>query len=127
MNSIYRNFISILLLFAGVVIFSHSVIPHDHHYNATCDTEHHEHHDEGSESPMHCHFLNDIVFDEVIISVNQIMVKDLQNTIITLFSLIPQTDIKANKGVRFVYKASLPDYQLFIKQSPTRGSPIQLV
>ena len=127
MNRIYRNFISILLLFAGVVIFSHSVIPHDHHYNTTCDTEHHEHHDDGDDSPMHCHFLNDIVFDEVIISFNQVLIKDLPSSIITLFNILPQDELLTHENVSFVDSDNLPDCHAFIEHSPTRGSPLQLV
>ena len=129
MRNIYKNIFSLLLLIAGLVIFSHAVIPHDHHYDAACETEHHEHHDDEEEGrhPMHCHFLNDIVFDDVVLIGNQ-----------SGFN-IPSTDLPDFHPVKiWVYnnllarlaileKHNLPDYSVFIKNSPTRGSPFFLV
>lgn len=127
MRKIYQNIFSVLLLFAGVVIFSHSIIPHDHHYDQSCDTEHHEHHDTDHDSPMHCHFLNDVVFDDVVISSNQTVVNNNPSQYIILFSLNNLEEQTAKHCLFLIKSDNPPDYQVFLEHSPTRGSPIQLV
>ena len=127
MKQQYKNIFSLLLLIAGLVLLSHAVIPHDHHYDVACDTEHHEHHDTDHESPMHCHFLNDVVFDDVVMSFNHIFIKDLPILFTVIFSPIIEGERLNQSNLQFIESDNLPDYLVLIEHSPTRGSPLQLV
>ena len=111
----------------GLVIFSHSVIPHDHHYEVACETEHHDSHNEDSDNePIHCHFFNDIVFDKVNISFNKSIVSNLSSAyIILIISDVYCDDFKNNET--FNTNDNLPDYKVNIENSPTRGSPIHII
>jgi len=127
MKQQYKNIFSLLLLIAGLVMLSHAVIPHDHHYDVACDTEHHEHHDTDHESPMHCHFLNDVVFDDVVLSFNPIIIKDLPVLYTFIFNIIIEDESLNQCNLQFIESDNLPDYLVLLEQSPTRGSPLQLV
>lgn len=127
MRQQYKNIFALLLLIAGFVIFSHSVIPHDHHYDTSCDTEHHEHNENEHDSPMHCHFLNDIVFDEVVLSFSHIIIKDSPTLYILSFNELIIDESLECSSLLFINKGSLPDYIVHLEHKPTRGSPLQLV
>ncbi len=127
MKQQYKNIFSLVLLIAGLVLLSHAVIPHDHHYNEVCDSQHHQDHDADHESPMHCHFLNDVVFDDVILSFNHIDIKDFPVLYSFSFNTIIKDDDIYNTSLQYINLDNLPDYFVFIEQSPTRGSPLQLV
>ena len=127
MKQQYKNIFSLLLLIAGLVLLSHSVIPHDHHYDVACDTEHHDHHDTDHESPMHCHFLNDVAFDDVVLSFNPIFIKDLPVLYTFIFNTIIEDKGLNQSSLQFIESNNLPDYLVLIEHSPTRGSPLQLV
>jgi hypothetical protein len=127
MKNVYTNIIGLLLFLVGLIIFSHAVIPHDHHYDLSCDTKHHQHHDTDHESPMHCHFLNDIVFDDVVLTSNQVVIRGLQLFFTYIFDAIIEEYALVQSSLQFAKSDNLPDYLILIKHSPTRGSPLQLV
>ena len=116
-----------LLLVAGLVIFTHSVIPHDHHYDVACDTEQHEEHSSQSDSPMHCHFLNDIVFDDAIISLHQTDVEIMPLLFTFLFDIQFHIDNHQGNDLPNIETDHLPKEVDLISHMPTRGSPKQLV
>jgi len=121
----YKNTISILLLITGLVIFSHSILPHDHHYDNLTEVNHNEHQEKNKkgQEPIHCHFFNDIVINKITTS--------YQNTIkqITLlYSYISQFDfdIEDNTIIKAIFYNDFyyPDFLTYIDISPTRGSPL---
>lgn len=123
MRKQYQNIFSMMLLFAGIVIFAHSIIPHDHHFDMNIEAEHQQEQHENHDSPLHCHFLNDIVFDKVVISFNQTVVKNIPALNAILFSLNNSDEQAANHYLSIIKSDNLPDYQVFLAHSPTRGSP----
>ena len=127
MKQQYKNIFGLVLLIAGLVLLSHAVIPHDHHYNEVCDSHHHQDHDADHESPMHCHFLNDVVFDDVVLTYNQVDIKYLPLLFTYVFDTIIENEGLLQSSLQFAKSDNLPDYLILIKHSPTRGSPLQLV
>ena len=120
----FKNIISFFLLITGLVIFSHSIIPHDHHYDVM-NTTHHEHHnDENSGSePIHCHYFNEIIFDKTILSFNNQILKQIPTNFALIFDNKFSLDNNLSPKTLFFKKDNLPDYFVFIENSPTRGSP----
>jgi len=121
----YKNIISIFLLITGLVMFSHSLIPHDHHYDNHIETTHEEHQekDASGNEPIHCHFLNDIVNNKISTS-HQSIVKQIT----LLFNYIPDLnlDFENTPVLKAIFYNDFyyPDYLTYIDISPTRGSPI---
>jgi hypothetical protein len=76
---------------------------------------------------MHCHFLNDIVFDDVVLTSNQVVIRGLQLFFTYIFDAIIEEYALVQSSLQFAKSDNLPDYLILIKHSPTRGSPLQLV
>ena len=126
MREIYKNTFAYILLIVGLIIFSHSIIPHDHHYTNVCETEHdaHQGHEDADNDPVHCHFLNDIIIDKAITNHSS----NITNHLPLLFTIIYQNvEIDDNQPLtvkRFLDDDGLHDRQTFIDVSPSRGSPV---
>ena len=123
MKKSLQNIIVFLLLIAGLTIFLHSVIPHDHHYNQNCDINHHQHpQDDENTQPVHCHLFNEIIVDKAITS-HQLMVKlnltDLREVFVFNFT----QKISFKKQNFFIPRNNFSDYFVFLENTPTRGSP----
>jgi len=126
MRELYRNIFLGLLLITGLVILSHSVIPHDHHYEVACETEHYENHNESSDNdPIHCHFFNDIVIEKVTVSFNKNIVNQLLSVYVVLIIDDINDSFEINKTFNIDY--FLPDNKVNIENSPTRGSPNHII
>ena len=125
MNEKLRNTISLFLLIIGLATFSHAIIPHDHHYDNTCDTKHQEHQEnETSDAqPIHCHFFNDIIVDTTLSPANYIKLKKQRSSDAVIITAVSQvkTTYKNKQDIRT--QNNQPDYLTFRKNSPTRGSP----
>jgi len=113
------------MLIIGLVIFSHSIIPHDHHYDIVTDIDHEEHHgkDKSGHEPIHCHYFNDVVISKVSISVQQ-PIKQILKIIGTISSL--EIDYRKNTFLKAIFFSDFifPEYFAFLDTSPTRGSPL---
>jgi len=121
----YKNTISIFLLITGLVMFSHSLIPHDHHYDnhlETTNEEYQEKNEKGQE-PIHCHFFNDIVIEKISIS-HKSIVKPISLFIVYITNIsFDFTEDLVNKS--FTNQAfHFPDKIFLSPNSPTRGSPL---
>ena len=109
------------MLIAGLVIFSHSLIPHDHHYTLANDLAKEHQHDENNE-PLHCHFLDYVTADATI--QKTISRKIVQQPILfaILFSISFEEEL--NPQTHSIISDKKPDLLTFIASSPTRGSPL---
>ena len=126
MSKKQKNKISIFLLITGLVLFSHYVIPHDHHYDNFAEANHNEQQGKNKKGhePIHCHFFNNIVIDNNSSTANQNLVKQIT----LLFSYIPElyfnfentTVLKSIFYNDFHYS----NFLVYIDISPTRGSPL---
>ena len=106
-------------------MFSHSLIPHDHHYDNHLETTHEEHQekDASGNEPIHCHFFNDVVNNKISTS-HQSIVKQIT----LLYILISEFDfdfenVSILKNI-FHTDFYYPNYLALLDISPTRGSPL---
>ena len=108
------------MLIAGLVIFSHSFVPHDHHYNLADDLAD-EHHNDENKEPLHCHFLDYVTADQTIQKtvVQKIALQPVLLAVLTGFTF----EEKSDKQTPFIKSDHKPVLRAFIKTSPTRGSP----
>ena len=124
MKGYFKNIFTFFMLIIGLVIFSHSIIPHDHHYDVITDINHEEHHEKNKteNEPIHCHYFNDFVISNVTVSAHY-----SYKQISKIISNISEFEIYFNRNtvlkVIFYSDFSFLEYFSFIDISPTRGSP----
>lgn len=112
------------MLVIGVVILSHSIIPHDHHYNIVCDTSEADHHENAKNHIAHCHYFNEIISQRASVDDGY----SAENVFVTTFcALIVNTDIEiaSSQLLLFQDKDKLINFLYFNEIAPTRGSPQQ--
>ena len=116
-----RNTGLVFLFIATVAFFMHSVIPHDHHYDNSCEKHQTEKHQD--KEPVHCHLLNHIVLEKHIFRLEQ---TKLIAPVLILFSEPESELLLSQKGNQFNAYGSRAIIEpfFFITKSPTRGSPI---
>ena len=125
MQKEYKNIISIFLLITGLVILSHSILPHDHHYNYLTQENHNEHSekDDSGHEPIHCHFLNEVILTKITISqISNIQYVSAANSLLRICKLDDSNLSVLPNTIADSYQ--LYDYIVFIDSSPTRGSPL---
>ena len=123
MNKHHKYITAVFLLIINLIIITHGIIPHDHHYDNASDVEHH-HNDNSDGTPFHCHFFNNIDFDEV-------RTNDFTN-IIKKTPVVYTVSLSNLFNLEFLYQVKdiihlsdkLPDYCVLLTNSPTRGSPL---
>ncbi len=119
MKKVLKNISLVALLLVGVAILSHSIIPHDHHYELASNLEH-NHNDK---SPIHCHYLNHIDLDKITTNNFQKIVKKLP-ALIAVFSFNENNIQKV--FISFISHKALNTFHpnAILSISPTRGSPL---
>ncbi len=123
MNKYYKNITAVFLLIINLIIITHASIPHDHHYDIASDVEHH-HDDNSNGTPFHCHFFNNIDFDEVRTNDLTTIIKKI--TVVYTVSLSNLFNLDLHYQVKDIINQTdnLPDYCVLLTNSPTRGSPL---
>lgn len=118
-----------LVLITGIIIFAHSVIPHQHYFdsieaysgNAECNTTNSTR--QGKNPEKHCHALNIVISEES----SKIAVKssllsqvhfDLCNT-----DREPETALNTNNAINVIYVGFSPPKQLFLTNPSLRAPP----
>ena len=123
MNKYRQNIVSVFLLIISLLIITHSIIPHDHHYDIASDTYHH-HDDKTDGTPFHCHFFNDIDFSEVRINGFTNIIKKTPD----VYIVVPSGLFKVNLPFQFQSFVNLStrflEYCVLFSSAPTRGSPL---
>jgi len=117
----FKNRLHIILSLAiGLLILSHAIVPHDHHYDVSETSEHHNNQEENN-NPAHCHLLNTL--DYVLIKSNvQVSVK--KTTPNFTFTLNDFNIRSLTKGIKLFVKVSIEKNYFYYAQSiPVRGSP----
>ena len=116
-----RNTGLVFLLIATVAFLLHSVIPHDHHYDDSCEKHQSEKHQD--KEPVHCHLLNHIVLEKHVLRTEQ---SKLTSPVLILFSEADYKLLLSQKSTRSNAHGSraIIDSFFFITISPTRGSPV---
>ena len=116
-----KNSIPYFLLLAGVIIFFHSILPHDHHY-AVGNTQHTTHSQHPDNSPVHCHALNDLITVFSKTGLNDQTIKILSESIL-IQNIFSQVITESGHLIPFKPENSYHHRLAFISISPTRGSP----
>lgn len=122
-----------LLWLAGLVIFSHEIIPHHHHFHSVYTSSHFNHHEdceqthEGDEpfdgSDYHCHAFNDITVER------QSPVKIEQPPVATfpgfaVAYLLPTDFVEIREAWPYYLDFEASDSDLYILHAaPRRGPP----
>jgi len=120
-----KNTITFISLFIALVIFSHSILPHDHHFLLVGTHDNND--DDGSEKKSaHCFYFNDVIIQKSSLSSN-IAIKKLVNIkVFAIKNILVQEALFAPKNYSdnsFYYPIS----ETLSYTSPTRGSPFSLV
>ncbi len=125
MKTAFKNIIPYFLLIAGAIIFFHSIVPHDHHYpvEGALQASHHQHPDN---SPVHCHFLNDLITDYTNPGLNNHVVKQI--SAFTQFLTEP-SPVLSYPVLNLTLKKEHAFYSTLaiLSISPTRGSPEKII
>ena len=112
-----KKYIKALLLFAGLFIILHAIIPHDHHYNGEIHLHHsHNHH---SHNNTHCFLINNLTAVKFVITIASPVTDGLFDLpkISNSFLNIPK------QAQYLIVKIILYQKANFIKSLPVRGSP----
>jgi len=124
MSKIFKHIIKISLFIAGLAIITHSIIPHDHHYNFTSDIDHHNNNGNSNNEPIHCHILNNI--ENINAKTNSFI--NIFKTLPVLFTnttiIFSDTNINYQANKLIEKDDNLQDNCVLISISPTRGSPL---
>jgi len=119
-----KNINLIILWFAGLMIFAHALIPHDHHI----DFNHERHQSESNshEEPLHCFFFNDIISDNTTPEVNKITAEKTSNSFIDIEKKSPSLLFESFSKRLLSEKNTFKNQIVFIGNIPVRGSPISV-
>ena len=115
-----KNRIPYFLLLAGIIIFFHTILPHDHHYAA--DNTPQTTHSHPDNSPVHCHTLNDLIIDFSKTGLTDQTIKILSESI-SIQNIFPPVKTENGFLIPFELESSYHNRLAFISISPTRGSP----
>ncbi|HEB62158.1 MAG TPA: hypothetical protein ENI82_03305 [Bacteroidetes bacterium] len=119
-----KNTITFISLFIALVIFSHSILPHDHHFLLVGT---HDNNDDGSEKKSaHCFYFNDVIIQKSSLSSNIAIKKLVKVKVFAIKNILVQEALFAPNNYSddsFYY----PVNEIFSYTSPTRGSPFNLV
>ncbi len=125
MNKRHQNINLLVTVILGLLIFSHAVIPLDHHLPENNTSRHTKTPDkQNSGNAIHCYVLNNIIFQKINISVEN-YVKIQKNTGFNVFKNHEFSFIKFSAAEKKLLKGqcfNLPEY-IFSKIEPARGSP----
>ena len=115
-----KNIINLTLMwFIGLLLLSHAIIPHHHHFDSIFDHKQQtEHSDEHSQ---HCHAFNILFSDNVDSFIKSISIHNDINSVIFYGDLAPQL---CNHKPNVKQKNELPLGELCLNICPTRGSPV---
>jgi len=121
----FKNTGSIFLFLAGLVIFFHALVPHDHHYDNDLENHHHgqQEKDATGNETLHCYFFNDGLLKKIPVSFakrvhQKLATADFKSKSET--NQIARFVLKINLSTRFTFS----NYLAFLDTSPSRGSPL---
>ncbi len=122
-----KNTITFISLFIALVIFSHSILPHDHHFDIFSMDVHNSHSEDSSDkNPVHCFYFNNVIIQKSITSSNIAIKKLVKVKVFAIKNILVQEALFAPNNYSdnsFYY----PVNEIFSYTSPTRGSPFNLV
>ncbi|NOY95457.1 MAG: hypothetical protein GXO81_03595 [Chlorobi bacterium] len=120
-----KNTSIFFLWFAGLIIFSHAVTPHHHHFSPIIDYNYQVNHKDNDpeNNPFHCHSFNNLAIDKVEIISNKSSIIKMMIDIAAINNICFQYFENPRKKIKLSNKNDFPLNIVFLKNSPTRGSP----
>ena len=118
-----------LVLIAGIIIFAHAVVPHNHHFytsdtyseNLECNTTKSDKHGENPET--HCHALNIIVSEKSSnVAVNSSLISQLHFDLFDI-ETNPSLVLNINEIINTTYIEFSPPKSLFLTNLLLRAPP----
>jgi hypothetical protein len=130
-----KNIAIVLLWLAGLVIFSHEVIPHHHHFHSVYTHNHATHgdgcdhsHEEGEpfdDGSNHCHAFNDITVErQSVVKIIQPQIEFNFNLFLPLFLISEYVEEDVSFYSRLYYDVESDSDQYLLSVSPHRGPPV---
>ena len=116
-----KNINLLILWFAGLIMFAHSVIPHDHHF----DFNHKKHHEESNsqKEPIHCFSFNDIISDNTTQKTYKVTNENILSSFYSNDNKFSFQDFENSWKILFPNKNKFDCKIVFIENIPVRGSP----
>ena len=118
-----KNIKSTLIWLISLMIFSHVVIPHHHHFDSLLEhnkTKQSNQHSE--ESASHCHAFNILIIDNTKASSQNISIYKNNFTAVTDRDISYQP-IRIERSTNIVENKNTHPDEVFHENFPTRGSP----
>lgn len=117
-----KNIITFFSILIGLVLFSHSVIPHDHHFDIF--DKHDAHHNDNSseDNQAHCFYFNNVVIQKSFSSSKIVLKKNIKANSFVLTNIIKHEALYHSKNLIDDYYY-YPVNKILLSSSPTRGSP----
>ncbi|MCF6171347.1 MAG: hypothetical protein L3J66_10255 [Bacteroidales bacterium] len=122
------NKIQLLFIWlTGLMFFAHGITPHHHHFDSVFGHHQQENHtDEPPENiPAHCHAFNDLVIVTTGVSISNISISYNFSAFILESDLQLSLAENSFSGIPISHREQHPPEKVFLKNSPTRGSPFQ--
>jgi len=121
-----KNIHLIFVWLIGLMLFTHGITPHHHHFDSIFEHASENNHSDGhsDEDPSHCHAFNDMVF---VGSEDAVSVKTIDNfpmDFVLIKNLSEQYSEFLNKAFSFFEPDHGKPIQAFNSNTPTRGSPV---
>ncbi|VAW20778.1 hypothetical protein MNBD_BACTEROID01-1131 [hydrothermal vent metagenome] len=120
-----KNTSTFFLWLAGLIIFSHAITPHHHHFSPIVNYSHQVNHKDNppEDNPFHCHSFNNLAIDKVEVISNKSSSIKIISDIAIINSTCFQYSKNPRKRICFSTNNDCLLNIVFLKNSPTRGSP----
>jgi len=120
----FKNINLTFLWFAGLMIFAHTVIPHDHHIDFNHETHHNK--SNSQDTPIHCFFFNDIIYNNTSLVINKVTAEKTSNSFIDIEKKSPSLLFESFSKRLLSEKNTFKNKIVFLGNIPVRGSPISV-
>ncbi len=117
-----KNINLTVLWFAGLMLFAHAVIPHDHHI----DFNHEKYHNKSNsqDTPIHCFFFNDIISDNTTTEIYKITPEKSLNPFSYKENKFSFQNFGTYLKILFPKNNRTDNKIIFIENTSVRGSPL---
>ncbi len=128
MNKKAKHIITYFSLFIGLVIFSHAVIPHDHHFQIFNNHSHTGDDDDNSgKNHAHCFYLNDVIIQKSDLSSNIINQKHVNAKDIAIKGNIKEQESLSLAEIVLNDNCYCFENDALLISAPVRGSPFHII
>ena len=127
MSNKAKYIFSYLLIAVALAIFSHSIIPHDHHKDILDELSHQHEEQHSGKQDAHCHYLNNILVNKIQTETKKTQNNKPNSNYISAGNVVFLCNTKTNFLVTNLNRQNqynkLKQLKLLLKNTPLRGSP----